>query len=540
MMGEMVSVVVPTYNREKQIERAIRSVLKQTYDNYEIIVVDDGSTDSTQEVVEQIADNRIHYIRLAHNHGACHARNVGVQSSRSDYIAFLDSDDEWMSDKLELQMRKIMESSENTGLVYCRMSGESRDQEKRNICPSYDWPNDVPLEGDLFRVLLWRNFIGTPTMLVRKSCLLSVGGFDETLRCLQDWELVLRIARKWYVGFVDKVLVEVHKTANSVSSDVKEHFRSRCYMVSKYYREMDEIKMLEDVKKDIIKNARVYNMQEEVQAWLGNEMVSIIIPTYNRAEVIGRAVASILRQTYDDFEIIIVDDGSVDNTQEIVEGINDDRIRYIRLEHNQGACHARNVGIQASKHRYIAFLDSDDEWLPDKLEFQMRKMMDASENVGLVYCRMSRERDDGRERIYTPPYECRKDLLEGNMFRFLLWRNVIGTPTILVRRECLEDVGGFKDSLPCLQDYELVLRIAKRWQIAFVDQVLLEVHKTANSISSKVAERLVVQSYLISKYRQEMMAAGTLELVKADALELADKNGIREEIEELMNRDFEL
>jgi len=116
------------------------------------------------------------------------------------------------------------------------------------------------------------------------------------------------------------------------------------------------------------------------------EKVSIIIPTYNRAHLIERSIRSILNQTYEDFELLIVDDGSTDNTKEVVEGIVDARIRYISCATNGGAAKARNVGIAEAKYDYIAFQDSDDEWHPDKLEKQMKVMETASPDTGLVYC----------------------------------------------------------------------------------------------------------------------------------------------------------
>lgn len=103
-----------------------------------------------------------------------------------------------------------------------------------------------------------------------------------------------------------------------------------------------------------------------------NPKVSVIIPTYNRAHLIGRAIKSVLNQTYKDFEIIIVDDGSTDKTEEVVKDFKDERVRYIRREKNKGGSAARNTGIKAARGEYIAFQDSDDEWLPEKLEKQMK------------------------------------------------------------------------------------------------------------------------------------------------------------------------
>ncbi len=264
-MEEMVSIIIPAYNRGNVISRAIQSILRQTYVWYEIIVVDDGSTDNTEERVREIGDNRIRYIRLEQNQGASYARNEGIRRCLYDYIAFLDSDDEWMPDKLELQMDKMRQSSENVGLIYCRMrSGK----EKENICPSYDGPMDVPLEGNLFPLLLWRNIIGTPSILVKRVCLESIGGFNESLRCLEDWELILRIARKWEIGFIDKVLVEVNKSSERVSANAGAFLLSRCYIASLYRQEMMQIGLRPVIEKEILEKARAYGLECETRELL--------------------------------------------------------------------------------------------------------------------------------------------------------------------------------------------------------------------------------------------------------------------------------
>lgn len=271
-----------------------------------------------------------------------------------------------------------------------------------------------------------------------------------------------------------------------------------------------------------------------------DEKISVIIPTYNREQMIGRAIRSVLSQTYEDYEIIVVDDGSTDHTENVVEQIADERIRYIRLEHNYGAGYARNIGIRESRHDYIAFLDSDDEWKRFKLELQMQRMQELPEEVGLVYCRMSGEHGDGSGRFCIPSYGYDRSFLEGDMFPFLLRRNVIGTPSMLIRRACLEQTGGFKESLRCVEDYELVLRIARNWQIGFVDEELVEIHKTEGSLTYRGQDQLVSGCYIVSKYRQEMTEFGILDQVKADIIGLAENYGLQEEIAELLTRDFEL
>lgn len=269
-------------------------------------------------------------------------------------------------------------------------------------------------------------------------------------------------------------------------------------------------------------------------------MVSIIVPTYNRENVIERALGSILRQSYESYEVIVVDDGSTDHTADVVRKIQDDRIRYIALPENQGVAHARNVGIREAKYDYIAFLDSDDEWLPDKLMLQMKKMLDAPKGVGLVYCRMGGLQRDGKDRYLCPSRDFRDAVLEGNMFELLLWRNVIGTPAVLARKECLEQAGGFKETLHCLEDWELFLRVAREWEIGFVDEVLVEVNKSERSVSTNAPWYLIARCYMVSRYRQEMKASGSYDVIVTEILNKAKENNLYEEIKELLTRDIEL
>ncbi len=114
-----------------------------------------------------------------------------------------------------------------------------------------------------------------------------------------------------------------------------------------------------------------------------NPTVSVIIPTYNRANLVSRAIKSVLNQTYQDFEIIVVDDCSEDNTEEIVKSFNDSRIRYIKHKKNKGGSAARNTGIKRARGKYIAFLDDDDEWLPSKLEKQIMLFEKLSKHYGV-------------------------------------------------------------------------------------------------------------------------------------------------------------
>jgi glycosyltransferase involved in cell wall biosynthesis len=199
----LVSVVLPTYNRLQSVGKAIQSVLQQTYASLELLVVDDASTDGTEQLVRQLGDARISYLRHENNRGGSAARNTGVAASRGSLIAFQDSDDEWLPHKLERQVESLRQAGEMTGVVYCpyRRNFPDGSSEIHPVDPA-----SAP-RGEIHRALLRSNFVGTPTIVARRSCCESVGGFDETLERFQDWDWMIRASRDWHVAFVEEPLV---------------------------------------------------------------------------------------------------------------------------------------------------------------------------------------------------------------------------------------------------------------------------------------------------------------------------------------------
>ena len=227
-----------------------------------------------------------------------------------------------------------------------------------------------------------------------------------------------------------------------------------------------------------------------------NPTVSVIIPTYNRAHLIGRAIQSVLNQTYQDFEVIVVDDGSIDNTEKIVKSFNDPRIRYIRHEKNKGAAAARNTGIRAARGKYIAFQDSDDEWLSEKLEKQMKIFENAPANLGVVYTGFWRIEHDKKK--YIPfSWVVQK---EGNIHKELLKGSFIDLPTVLIRKECFKKAVMFDEKLPRLQDWELVIRLSKYYNFKCVDEPLLISYCTSESISVNNDALIKALKLILSKH----------------------------------------
>ena len=215
----LFSVVIPVYNVERYLMRCWRSVASQTFDNWEAILVDDGSTDNTKEILEQFGDDRIKYLRLEENVGQSAARNVGIKQASYNFIAFADSDDFWDDRKLELQMNTLTKDSE-AGFCYCAYEFHALD-EKTYTVPKKSI-SKVRKSGYIYPELLRRNIVGTPALIVKKECIDAVGGFNEEIDCLEDWEFALRLARNYQAAFCPDVLFEAYEGSDGVSAKTKE------------------------------------------------------------------------------------------------------------------------------------------------------------------------------------------------------------------------------------------------------------------------------------------------------------------------------
>lgn len=185
----LVSVVIPTYNRGYCVAACIDSVLAQTLDDFEIIVVDDASGDDTAARVAAIGDPRITYLALASNQGGAVARNTGIRRARGEFVAFLDSDDLWLPDKLAKQVDGLRARGPECGLSYTWLACVDDDGvETLRIHPDID--------GFCFEQMLVSNFIGSfSNLVVRRDLLVAAGGLDEDFRSCQDWDLFIRLCR---------------------------------------------------------------------------------------------------------------------------------------------------------------------------------------------------------------------------------------------------------------------------------------------------------------------------------------------------------
>lgn len=226
-------------------------------------------------------------------------------------------------------------------------------------------------------------------------------------------------------------------------------------------------------------------------------MVSVIIPTYNREKVLPRAIDSVLNQTFTDLEVIVADDCSTDNTRALVEAHGDPRVRYGCLEKNSGACAARNLGIEMAKGDYIAFQDSDDQWHPNKLQFQMDTL--AQTGADITFCGFEKQFDNGLTTVHPQglsSHFCTREEL--------ITTSLASTQCIVGKAAAIRNVM-FDVTMPRMQDYDFIIRAAEHHSVYYTDAVLVTLFEQADSITAgkrSYRKRLDVTRKLLEKYAQ--------------------------------------
>jgi glycosyltransferase involved in cell wall biosynthesis len=240
-------------------------------------------------------------------------------------------------------------------------------------------------------------------------------------------------------------------------------------------------------------------MNENLASGPARPAVTVIIPTFNRAAIVGRAIRSVLAQTFEDWELIVVDDGSTDGTEQGVRSFSDHRIKYIRHERNRGGAAARNTGIRCARGEYVAFLDSDDEWLPGKLEKELDVFRDCDPEVGLVYSGKIILDERGKVLKVRMPTKA------GWVHEALLNWDFIGSCSrVTVKKQVLDRVAGFDETFSNCEDHDLWLRVAKVSKIACVPYCLVRRYLLSDRLTASLREICVGRERILQKYRSEM------------------------------------
>ncbi|MBI4763942.1 MAG: glycosyltransferase, partial [Deltaproteobacteria bacterium] len=363
----LVSVIVPTYNRPDQLVSAVRSIRAQTYRKVEIIVVNDNGVDVADRLGPLNTDNNIHYIKHSRNRGLAAARNTGIRASRGKYLAYLDDDDLFYPDHLDTLVRFLEADDHQVAYTDAYRAHQVKEKDvyrvfKRDVPYSFDFDYDRILET---------NFVPVLCFVHARSCLDAVGLFDESLKRLEDWDLWIRMSRKFRFAHIPKITCEFSWRVDGTS------------MTSAQDQEFA-------VARSLIANK--YGLAQPVATALPGcaakpvpSLVSIVILTFNELKYTRDCLESIQKNTPEPHEIIFVDNGSKDGTLKWIRELirKNPNYRLIENKTNFGFAKGCNQGLEASKGEYLLLLNNDvvvtKGWLSGLLE-----CLESDPGYGLV------------------------------------------------------------------------------------------------------------------------------------------------------------
>lgn len=434
---------MPVYNGADYFESALLSAINQTYDNFEIVIVNDGSTDggATAAIGRRYATSHPHLVRYfeKENGGVGSALNFALRQMESDIFCWLSHDDLYEPTKLSEQAHYWSILDNPDAVVFC---------DYKLINPDDSLIADVRFAHE--------NFIQAPGLPLYRGCvngncvfvplhLMKQHYFDESKRYTQDYDLWHKIARNYIFYHLPKSLTSyrVHPSQDSAKpaaeaegdqlwlgmvNDITPIEMFQFYGSTwRFYQET--YKILAGTKY----HQSCKYLQHKRDICAANTLVSIVIPFYNEVSLLMRAVESALVQTHRNIEIIVIDDGSTEDTTEIrTLAHKDKRVRYFSQK-NAGAGHARNNGLSRAQGDYIAFLDADDIFLPEKIERQLKAMLMRGAAISHTsYYVTYTGRREGYGLLNAGTFD-------GIVFPRILQGCPMATPTIMIHRALISE-----------------------------------------------------------------------------------------------------
>lgn len=369
----LVSVIMPCYNQARYMPDAVNSLIAQKHSHWECILVNDGSTDETREVGRRLAevDARVRYVEQE-NRGLAGARNRGLDEARGDFIQFLDADDLLFPEKLSSQLALILEA-ERPAVAYCRPFFCLGDETDREISSARPFPlldADKPV---LDLALRWEKELSIPCHTFLFDARLFRDRhvrFDESLPNHEDWECWMRVfAQRPQVFFVDSKMAVYRRHEVSMCRDEALMRRGWIQALRQQVALNADNLELRWILTDRIHFLEHTDKPEPPVELPLSPLVSVILTSYNYAQFVGDAIRSVLSQSYQHLELIVVDDGSKDDSREVIE----ETLREARIpvktvfKENGGQASAFNAGYAEATGHVVAFLDSDDYWYEDRV-----------------------------------------------------------------------------------------------------------------------------------------------------------------------------
>lgn len=503
-----VSILIPVYNGSNFIKDSIESALNQTYKNIEILVINDGSNDNdkTENIVKSFGD-KVRYIKKE-NGGVASALNLGIKEATGEYISWLSHDDAYMPNKIEKEI-EVLEKLENKETII--FSNFELMDEFGITFNKTDYAKNMNVEKfcqGIYPVLM--GTVNGCTTLISKKCFDGVGLFREDLRTTNDYEMWIRLFSKYSSYFIKDYLVKyrIHKNqdtnsnplsiieSNDLWTDIVNNLDEdeikkwgfdvfNIYMTiyrqtkgSKFYEAAKvAYKKAEDHYKKIIPN------------------VTIAMPCYNSAKYLKTAIDSILEQTYSNFELLIVDDSSTDDTLNIAETYakEDFRIKILKNQYEKGVSGGMNTALNNARGKYFTRMDSDDISVLDRIERQV-DFLDQNTDYGICSVNIAMINELGI--VYSEnPYPL---LNVPNEWTFL-WTNPLPNPPCIYRSEIIKKNNIKFNNLKTAEDYDFLGQLVLLAKSYMINEPLYFYRFSTNSLYNKNKSETFNNSLEISK-----------------------------------------
>ncbi|HMO55964.1 MAG TPA: glycosyltransferase [Roseiflexaceae bacterium] len=536
-MTPLVSIVIPNYNCAPFLRLAVESALAQSYPAIEVIVVDDGSTDTSTATIEDlVAAGRVRLIKRE-NGGVATARNTGLAACHGTYVVFLDCDDLLHPDMVATLMPLIDRSDHMVFAYgdYLHIDAAGEVLPENHSLRSYR----SILDGNILPSLLIGAYLLPLCILFSRRSIEEIGGFAAQYSAADDYHLLLRlVCAGGRAHYTEQVVAFYRHRPGSQSADLARMHALEAQVLqticAAYTPQITAVlpqllteirmsaKLAWQVSHEHLQRAQQYagTLEQQlatIQAAGPSSMprlrisdeidpalTRIIIPCYNQAPFLRIAVESALAQQDALVEVIVIDDGSTDASSATIADLTAaGQVRLI-TQPNQGLSAARNAGIAAARGAYLVLLDADDLLAPTMVA-RLRPLVDPADPLIFAYCDRQLIDANGTTLPTEHPIGQMRLQLEGNLLAPLLAGNYIQPNCLLISRELVAAVGGFDTSLPLVEDYDLLLRFCIHGASArFLDQPLASYRRHAGNLSRQVTamqqQTTFVQQQICRRY----------------------------------------
>lgn len=460
--GPMVSVIVPTYNRPEMVQDTIKSILNQTFQDFEIVVVNDCGQEIEPIITELNRGNdKIVYVRHNRNRYLAAARNTGIMVARGKYIAYLDDDDVFYPNHLETLVN-FLENSKHRIAYTDANRAIMKKKDGKYVTVNKDLPYSFDFDYDR---ILWDNFVPVLCFMHEKSCLEEVGMFDEQLHTLEDWDLWIRMSRRFKLAHIKKVTAEFswRVDGSTMSTTQLPKFYESTKRIASKYRQFaaDKPDTLRK-QQELVEQRRLMLLAQEENE---KKKVSMIILCWNQLAYTKLCLESIEKYTRSPYELIMVDNGSSDGTRAYLEEYASTRanVRLILNDKNLGFAAGNNQGIEIASGEYVLFLNNDVIVTQGWLE-RMKRHMLQHPAVGMVgpmsnYVAGSQQVETTYGKDLDKMQDYAATFAEEHAGEAFYVPRLIGF-CLLVKKEVLDLIGGFdpKYKMGNFEDDDICLR----------------------------------------------------------------------------------